>query len=403
MNLRFSAMTERLTSSAVRDILKLTQGGGIISFAGGLPAESLFPMEAVREAYERVFRSGGPAVLQYSITEGFPRLREQLSERMSRRDIGMPAENMIITTGSQQSIDLLCRILLDPGDAVLVEAPTYLAALQVMNTYRAEVRSVDSDDEGMLPDDLEAKIRTYRPKMIYVTPTFSNPAGRVWSAERREALARLGRQYGVLIAEDDPYGELKFDPDAKIPLIYELDRQYGGEPNVVYMSSFSKIVAPALRTGWTCGSAEVIRMLAKAKQAADLHSSSIDQRALSELIAGFDLDGHIRTVSEAYRARMQRLLELIGRQHWAGAKWNEPKGGMFVWIEMPEDIDTSELLRHAVAEGIAFVPGEVFFAESPQRNAMRVNFTHTDPELLPEAVARLDRAVRRMMDKRKPG
>ncbi len=397
MNLRFSTMTSRLTSSAVRDILKLTQGGGIISFAGGLPAESLFPLKAVREAYERVFQSGS-SVLQYGVTEGYLPLREQLSGRMAAKRVRFSPEQIIVTTGSQQSIDLLCKIWIDPGDTVLVESPTYLAALQVLNSYRADVRGVECDREGMLLDDLESKIRRWRPKLIYVTPTFSNPAGRVWSLHRREGLVKLARQYGTLILEDDPYGELRFDTGLRIPLLCEIDQQYGGESHVVYTSTFSKIVAPALRTGWTAGNRELIQMMAKAKQAADLHSSTIDQRALSELLAAFDLDGHIRTVSSAYYERMKLLIALFAKQNWPGVTWNEPQGGMFLWVQLPESIDSTVLLQHSIAEGIAFVPGELFFAESPQRNTMRINFSHTDPKLLPEAVERLNRAMRRMLD-----
>lgn len=394
MKINYSAVTGHLGSSAVREILKITQGKDIISLAGGLPAEDLFPVDAVRDAYSRAL-AVEPSALQYGLTEGYIPLREQVAARLNRQGIPAAVPEMILTTGSQQAIDLLCRILLDPGDAVLVEAPTYMAALQVLNSYRADIHVVRSDDDGMLPDHLEEQLRTHRPKLLYAVPTFNNPSGSTWSLERREQVVALCRQYHVLILEDNPYGEITFDerPGAYPPALAAIDRRSEGESCVVYTGTFSKIVAPALRTGWITGPGELIRIVAKAKQAADLHSSTIDQRALYELLQGFDTEAHIRRISREYHSRMKRLSAELVSRNWEGAHFEEPRGGMFLWLKLTEAVNTTELLPFAVEQGVAFVPGEVFYSGRPVQNAMRLNFTHTPPELVPLAVQRLEKAM----------
>jgi 2-aminoadipate transaminase len=403
MKINYAEMTNHLGSSAVRDILKITQGKDIISLAGGLPAEELFPVEAVRDAYSRVLSSDVSA-LQYGLTEGYLPLREAVAARLGQQGIPVSAQEMLLTTGSQQAIDLLCRILIDPGDAVVVEAPTYLAALQVLGSYRADIRVVDSDEQGMLPEHLEEQLRTHRPKLLYAVPTFNNPSGATWSKERREQVVGLCRKYGVLILEDNPYGEIAFDetPGAYPPALAAIDRSLDGDSCVVYTGTFSKIVAPGLRTGWITGPLELIRVVAKAKQAADLHSSAIDQRALHELLQSFDLEGHIRVISREYQSRMKLLSAELSSRNWEGASFLEPRGGMFLWLTLPGRIHTAELLPLAVEQGVAFVPGEVFYSARPLKNAMRLNFTHTRPELLPLAVQRLETAMSRYEERLLP-
>lgn len=393
MKINYAEMTSHLGSSAVRDILKVTQGKDIISLAGGLPGEDLFPLEAVRDAYHRAL-SGSASSLQYGLTEGYAPLREAVAARLTRQGIPVQEGSLLLTTGSQQAIDLCCKVLLDPGDTVLVEAPTYLAALQVLNSYRADLRTVQSDEFGMLPEHLEEQLRLHRPKLLYTVPTFNNPSGASWSKERREQTVALCRRYNVLILEDNPYGEITFDetPGA-YPAMAAIDRSTGDDYCVVYTGTFSKIVAPALRTGWITGSSELIQVIAKAKQAADLHSSAIDQRALHELLQGFDIEAHIRAISREYHSRMKRLSAELSGRNWDGASFNEPSGGMFLWLQLSPEIDTAELLPFAVDQGVAFVPGEVFYAADPLKNAMRLNFTHTPPELVPLAVQRLETAL----------
>lgn len=402
MKINYADMTNHLGSSAVRDILKITQGKDIISLAGGLPAEELFPAEAIREAYSRVL-TGDSSALQYGLTEGYLPLREQIAARLGQQGIPVSSDEMILTTGSQQAIDLLCRILLDPGDTVLVEAPTYLAALQVLGSYRADIQVVKSDEEGLLPEHLEEQLRVHRPKLLYAVPTFNNPSGATWSKVRREQVVELCRKYGVLMLEDNPYGEIRFDesPGAYPPTLAAIDRNLGGDPCVVYTGTFSKIVAPGLRTGWIVGPAELVKMIARAKQAADLHSSTIDQRALHELLRTFDLEGHIRLVSREYKSRMQLLSAELASQNWQDTSFLEPRG-MFLWLSLPARIHTAELLPLAVEQGVAFVPGEVFYSEQPMKNTMRLNFTHTRPELLPLAVQRLSTALSRYEERLLP-
>ncbi|MFC5701987.1 PLP-dependent aminotransferase family protein [Cohnella faecalis] len=398
MNYPFSARLGTFSSSAVREILKLTQSKSIISFAGGLPAEEHFPVDAVGEAFQRVLAAGNSA-LQYGLTEGYLPLRESICRRMKKKGVTVTPEAMLLTTGSQQAIDLFTRIMIDPGDVILVERPTYLSALQVFRSNGATAVSVDGDEDGLNLKDLEEKLEKYKPKIVYVIPTFSNPTGKAWSLERRKGVLELCRRAGAVILEDDPYGELRFGDDSlTYPSLFSLDQHPNGSC-VVYTSTFSKTVAPALRTGWVMADPEIIRNMARAKQAADLHSSSLDQQTLYQLIEHYDLDGHIEFVRKEYEARMRQMAELLEQQQWPGVTWNEPKGGMFFWLELPEAVDTAELLKTAVELGVAFVPGGTFYAEDPQKNTMRLNFTHTDYEGTIVGMKRLSQALESVLVK----
>jgi len=398
MNYQFSARLSTFSSSAVREILKLTQKKSIISFAGGLPAEEHFPVAAVGEAFSRVLAEGNKA-LQYGLTEGYLPLRESICRWMAHKGVTVTPDDMLLTTGSQQAIDLLTRIYIDQGDVILVERPTYLSALQVFRSYGAKLVSVDTDTDGMVLDDLAAKLKQYNPKMVYVIPTFSNPTGQTWSLERRQGILKLCRESETLILEDDPYGELKFgDASVHYPSLFSLDQHPAGSC-VVYTSTFSKTVAPALRTGWVMGDPEIIRHMARAKQAADLHSSSLDQQTLHQLMEHFDLPGHIEFVRKEYEARMRQMADLLAEQQWPGVTWNEPKGGMFFWLTLPQEIDSAELLKTAVDLGVAFVPGGTFFAEDPLMNTMRMNFTHNDTEGTVTGMKRLSQAMESVLVK----
>lgn len=391
MNYRFSSRVNQLKSSAVRDILKLTQGKDMISFAGGLPAEELFPVQEVREAADRAL-SAGSSVLQYGLTEGYMPLREQLCERMAVKGMNVNPEQMILTTGSQQAIDLLVGVLTEPGDTILVERPTYLASLQVFALHGLKVIAVESDEDGIIPEEAERLIREHRPRLLYAVPTFGNPTGRVWSLERRLKLLALCQQNEIPIIEDDPYGDIKFDENEDFPTLLSL----AGEVEngiVFYTSTFSKTVAPALRSGWAIGDSKVIGMVAKAKQAADLHSSSLDQQILSQLLKGFNLDKHISVISKSYGERMLEMHRLLMEQAIPDVSWVKPKGGMFLWLQLPEGLDAEALLRSAVRKGVAFVPGSSFFGENPQRNTARLNYTYNTGERTKQGVARFVEAI----------
>lgn len=389
MEYRFSTKVSQLQSSAVRDILKLTQGKDMISFAGGLPAEELFPVQAVREAADRVFAAGAGA-LQYGLTEGYLPLREQLCERMAAKQMIVSPDEMILTTGSQQAIDLLIGVLTEPGDTILVEKPTYLASLQVFAMHGLKIISADSDANGMIPESAEELIRAHKPKLMYAVPTFGNPTGRVWSEERRIRMLKLCQKHNMLVIEDDPYGDIKFNEHDRFPSLFSLAGKAENNP-VLYTSTFSKTVAPALRTGWAIGDSRVIRMLAKAKQAADLHSSTMDQQILSQLLNRFDLDAHIGLISKEYGQRMLEMESLLKRV--PDLKWVTPQGGMFLWVEMPEGLDAEALLRCSVQKGVAFVPGSSFYANNPMRNTARLNYTHNKGARTEQGISRFIEAI----------
>lgn len=380
----FSQRVRYMKSSAVRDILKVVNKGDVISFAGGLPDEGLFPVDAVAEAFNKAVLSGRKS-LQYAETEGVTELREKLANRMTKKGIDRSADDILVTSGSQQAIDLFARVMFNPGDIVLTENPTYLAALQVFESYEARVVAVDSDDDGMLEDDLEEKINRLKPKCIYVVPTFSNPGGKVWSLERRRKLLELAEKYHVVIFEDDPYGEIQFDQAVTPPPIASMD----DNKYVLYTSTFSKTVVPAMRIGWIVGPHQIIRLMAQAKQATDLHTNSISQHALIHLMEDFDLEGHIQLIRDTYFERMQIMKGLLDQVKSDELTYTVPKGGMFFWLNMPKEVNTSELLTTAVENGVAFVPGEPFYVSDPKQNTMRLNFTNATPDQIREGMQRL--------------
>ncbi len=388
MQYPFAKRVSGITSSAVRDLLKVIQSGNIISFAGGLPDEALFPVRELELAYQKVFRSGGK-YLQYGPTEGDVELRTLIQERLRERGIPASLENILVTTGSQQAIDLLAKVFLSAGDTVLVENPSYLAALQAFQLYEANMIAVQSDRHGMIPEDLEEKIITHSPKFIYVVPTFSNPEGKVWSKERREALLQLAAKYNVIVVEDDPYSDLRFTDEQPVPLAgMEADGAH-----VIYTSTFSKTVAPGIRIGWLTGPKEVIRMSALSKQSTDLHTSSIDQRALYYFLQDFPIRQHVERLREQYKHRLQVMQRYLSRDGQNLFEWAEPQGGMFLWVSMKRTIDASELLEAALQEGVAFVPGASFFVGQPERNTLRLNYTHAAPEVIEAGMARLMTAI----------
>ncbi len=384
MEIAFRKQIASLGTSSVREILKLTQNSSTISFAGGLPAEEFLPVEMIGKAFESAINSG-PKSLQYGLTEGYSPLRQYILEPMPKKGNQLTLDNILLTTGSQQSIDLMARTFIDDHDVILVETPTYLAALKAFHLQNARVIPVDSDEFGMDIEDLRNKVDQYNPKFIYVNPNFSNPTGRVWSLDRRTSVLDICRSNDVLILEDDPYGELFFHNKAPYPAIFSLDDE---NSHVIYTSTFSKIVAPALRTGWVIGDSRIIDAMKRIKQASDLHSSSIDQQALYHLLTDFDLEAHIKKLRVEYENRVHVMTELLDQFH-VPVKWTMPEGGMFLWVELPEEWNTEKLLNHAVQQGVAFVPGAEFYAESPQKNFLRLNFSYNDEEKIKLGMRRL--------------
>jgi 2-aminoadipate transaminase len=389
MKYGFADRVRYFDSSAVRDILKVVNKGNVISFAGGLPDEGLFPVKAVDAAFHKAITLGNKA-LQYAETEGLLELREQLASRMLKKGINKDPDDILITSGSQQAIDLFSRVMFNPGDIILTENPTYLAALQVFSSYETTVIPVDSDEDGMIESDLEEKIKTHKPKCIYVVPTFSNPEGKVWSQDRREMLLKLAEQYHVVIMEDDPYGDIQFDPASMPQSLAAMDQ---GNEYVVYTSTISKTVVPAMRLGWITGPHQIIRLIAQAKQAADLHTNSISQHALMHLLNDYDLDAHIETIRSTYKERMEVMKRCLDEANIEGLTYLEPKGGMFFWVTLPAHMDPESLLPKAVENGVAFVPGQPFYVDDKKRSTLRLNFTNSSPELIEEGMKRLTKVL----------
>lgn len=384
---RFAPGYGTLKPSAVREILKVADRPDILSFAGGLPAPELFPVEAMARAHEEVLIQDGTRALQYSTTEGHPALREWLVARLARRGIQSDLSRLLVTSGSQQGLDLITRVLVGPGDLVLVEDPTYLAALQVFEGARARVASVASDDEGILPDALEAALRKERPKFLYVVTDFSNPRGTSYPLARRRAIVELCRRYDTLILEDDPYGELRFR-GTHLPPLAALDE------NVMYLGTFSKTLAPGLRIGWLHGPAPVVRAVTIAKQAADLHSGTLSQRAASKLLETFDYDAHMQTLIRVYGARCDAMLGALDQHMPEGARWTRPEGGLFLWMALPDGMKDETLFHEAVKRKVAFVPGSPFFARPNCHGHLRLNFSNRAEAAIVSGMASLGEAMR---------
>jgi 2-aminoadipate transaminase len=381
---RFARRMKNMNVSAVREILKVSERPEIISFAGGMPAPELFPTSAVARAHAEMFEREGPESLQYSTTEGWRPLREWISRRMNQRGIAAEVDRVLMTSGSQQGIDLAAKVFLEPGDTIIVENPCYLAALQTFSSYEASFIAVDSDDDGMNIDQVEEALANSTPKLIYIVSDFHNPKGTSLSVERRRRLVELARLHQVPILEDDPYGELRYR-GVRPPSLAALDR----DGMVIYLSTFSKTISPGMRLGWAIASSEIMQAMVIAKQASDLHTSTVEQRAAARLLADFDYDGHVRTLCREYGARCEAMLEAIAESFPADCRPTRPEGGLFVWVELPASINGEELFEEALAEGVAFVPGASFFASEPKNNFIRLNFSNRPPDMIREGVNRI--------------
>lgn len=394
---RYAQRTQRMGSSAIRELLKLTEKPEIISFAGGLPAPEVFPVEEFSAACQRVLRDFGAQALQYSTTEGFLPLREMIARHTARYGIKVTPDNILITSGSQQALDLLGKIFINRGDRILVESPTYLGAIQAWNAYGAEFIAVPLDEHGMRTDALEEAFRS-GPKFIYVLPNFQNPTGVTLMDERRHVLIDLAHRYGVPIIEDDPYGQLRYEGE-NLPSVVVLDgqeRDDGGpcyRGNVIYLSTFSKILAPGIRLAWVIAPPEVISKLVQAKQGADLHTASFTQMVAFEVSHGGFLDRHIELIRKVYKERRDVMLAAMDRHFPAEVDWTQPEGGLFLWGVLPDYLKAADVLRSAVEEKVAFVPGEPFYPCGGGHNTMRLNFSNATPENIREGIARLGKVL----------
>ena len=389
-----------MRSSVIRELLKLSTKPDVISFAGGLPGADLFPLEQFREASERVIREQGARALQYSTTEGERPLREMIARHTARYGIGVSADNVLITSGSQQALDLIGRVFLNPGDHVLVERPTYLGALQAWSAYQAEYLTVGIDHDGMRIEELAAALRG-GPKFIYALPNFQNPSGVTLSLDRRRLLIQTADQHGVPILEDDPYGQLRYDGEHQ-PALVTLDAEYRGfsrtgySGNVLYLSTFSKTLAPGLRLGWIIGPVDVVQKLVQAKQGADLHTSPLLQLMAYEVARSGFLDRHVRHLRVVYSSRRDAMLSAMTAFFPPSVTWTRPAGGLFIWAILPARLDAADVLRAALAQNVAFVPGGPFFADGSGLNTLRLNFTSSSVDVITEGIARLGQVLTRM-------
>ncbi|MCL4368528.1 MAG: PLP-dependent aminotransferase family protein [Actinobacteria bacterium] len=378
--------------SPLGDLLRYSSMPDLISLAGGYPASELFPVKAFRDAFDAVLATDAGAALQYGPAEGYLPLREFLAERMSRFGISASPEEVLITHGSQQGIDLVARLFVDPGSLVAVEDPSYVGGLQAFDGYEARYLVIPTDEEGMQVDRLEeAMARGDRhPRLIYELPNFQNPSGATLSLERRHRLLELSYRYGIPILEDDPYGELRYEGE-DLPSLKSMD----GEGNVIYLGTFSKILVPGLRLGWVVAPAEVIHRLLRGKEAADLHTNSLAQRAAYEVCRNGLLDRHVGKMKPVYRRRRDTMLRSLRKHLPEGARWSRPEGGLFLWVQLPGGVDTAAMLADAVREKVAYVPGSAFNPRREKTSAMRLNFSSRTPSEIEEGIRRLGRVGRR--------
>jgi len=380
-----AARARTIGGSPVRDILAVTARPEVINFAGGLPAPELFDHEGIAAAFRDVLAEAPARALQYSTTEGEPALRTALAARTSARGLATDADDILVTTGSQQALSLLATALLEPGDTVLVESPCYLAALQAFGFAGARIVAVPGDAEGLDPAALEELVVRERPKLLYTVPTFQNPTGRTLPAERRAAVASVAARRGLWIVEDDPYGELRFEGE-RVPWIASHEE---ARDRVVLLGSFSKVMAPGLRLGWLRAPGALRRACAVAKQAADLHTPTVNQLAAARYLADRDLDAHVGRVAGVYRERRDAMLAGLRQALPEGSDWTRPHGGMFLWARLPQSYDTTALLPRVVRHDVAYVPGAPFYAGEPDRSTLRLCFVTQTPEEIGEGLRRL--------------
>jgi 2-aminoadipate transaminase len=394
----------RMKGSVIRELLKVTEMPGVISLAGGLPASEFFPAEKIAAVTQRILMENGEKALQYSSTEGYMPLRALLAERLMRGGIRASVDNILITSGSQQALDLLSKIIVDPGDTIVVESPTYMGALQAFNPYEPVYVSVRSDLEGMVTDELQPALAC-QPKFVYALPNFQNPTGVTFTLERREKLVAMAGEQNIPIVEDDPYSQLRFEGEPLPSLlalehrrqqsVAETDGLYNG--NVIQLNTFSKVLAPGLRLGWVVAPVDVICKLVLAKQGADLHTATFNQMIAYEMMREGFMDEYIPVIRQAYRERRDVMLSALEEYFPDGVTWTRPEGGMFLWVTLPANIDSAQLLSDALEYRIAFVPGAAFHANGGGDNTMRLNFSNTPPALIEEGIGRLGRLLHTRM------
>jgi 2-aminoadipate transaminase len=390
---RFARRLDGMKASEIRELLKITQRPEVISFAGGLPAPELFPIDDLKAVMADVLDREGPRALQYSTTEGHPGLREAIARRLnSQLGTAFEATGILITSGSQQGLDLTGKVFLDDDDEVLCESPTYLGAINAFRAYCPRFIEVTTDDDGMVPAELELAVAgCRRPKLLYVVPNFQNPSGRTWSLERRHAVLEIAARHGLVVVEDDPYGQLCYEGTTP-PALASLP----GGATVIYLGTFSKIFCPGMRIGWLAAPREIHEKCELVKQGADLHTSTLAQYQILAYLERFDLDAGIARIREVYRRRRDAMLSALESAFPPGVSWTRPRGGLFVWATLPEGVSAREALARALERNVAFVPGGSFFPNGGHENTLRLNFSNMPEERITEGITRLGAVLREL-------
>lgn len=386
---QFSERAQQLQSSFIREILKITQRPEIISFAGGLPSPATFPVDVMKAAYDKVLSETGKVALQYGPTDGYGPLREWIANSLSTEGSRILPEQILMTSGSQQALDLLGKVLIDEGSRVLVETPSYLGALQAFSVYRPEFKSVETDEHGLVPSSIDAIAQGAR--LLYALPNFQNPTGRSLSIERRQELVETCARLGLPLIEDDPYGTLSYKGEP-MPKMVAMNPD-----GVIYMGSFSKVLTPGIRLGYVCAPLPLVRRLELAKQAADLHTAQLTQMVVHEVVKDGFLDQHIPTIRKLYGDQCQVMLDAMAEHFPASVTWTRPEGGMFIWVTLPQSIDAMKLLDQSLAARVAFVPGAPFYANEPATNTLRLSFVTVPPERIREGIAILGKLIKDML------
>lgn len=368
-DIRYASRFDGISGSAIREIFKLIAKPGMISFAGGNPAVSALPDEICARIAAEALQKDGKRILQYGASEGYPPFLESL-HTYAANVTGAPIDTVLPVTGSTQAMDLLCKALIDPGDVILVEDPTFLGNMQCMKLYQAKLVPVESDEGGVILDKLEEAIVTHHPKMLYVIPTFQNPTGRTLAADRRRPIAELAAKYGVVVAEDDPYRDLRYS-GTPLPTI----KSYDKDGWVVFLGSFSKIISPGMRVGYMAGDHRILRKCTVGKQSSDLHTANLTQAIVDQFLRRNLLPGHIKTICASYKEQLDAMLEELAAFP-EGTRYTRPEGGLFIWVELPRQLNALELLPKCVERGVAYVPGTHFFADGGHHNTLRLNFSN---------------------------
>lgn len=388
--LKFAQRVNSMKGSAARAMLNITRKPGVISFAGGLPAPELFPVEEYAKVAQSVIQDNGSDALQYGPTLGYIPLRTKIAERMQKSGVQTRMEEVMVTSGSQQGLEFMAKLFIDPGDIIVCESPSYLGAMTAFGSYEPRYIDIRTDDDGMDMEELEKALSSNdRIKFIYVIPDFQNPSGKTWSEERRIRLVELANQYDVAILEDNPYGELRFEGEM-LPAV----KHYDTEGRVVFLGTFSKIFSPGLRLGWINASEEIIDKFNLIKQGADLQSSTISQMEIVKFMEMYDLEKHIDKIKEVYKKRKDLMLAEMEKEFPASVTYTNPKGGLFVWVTLPEGIDAADISEKALDEKVAFIIGDAFYPNGGGKNHFRMNFSNMDEERIVEGVRRLGKVLR---------